>query len=327
MKHYGYTAREASAWCRVCRPGSVVGPQQQYLETKQNQMWEEGRRYRQDGGAMRRPKISAGRQRPGLSSAAATASRKQRPQMKTFDTVEECVTARLLTRIQQEADGVSTASSNGGIPKSNNTPSTTAGKSSLKDKKSASVKNLQSKLQRGDSSSAKRPSTTETVQKSVDRGGGKGQYEASNGVRVKSRGSGSASTSALSNGSAGGVSSSFTDQNHGSAERGAMRRAGVLLLLDLIFVLLFICLPLEMLLNFAVVTERRPNTSAGVTQQRTPMAQKVSRNGSSNSLRSGGGLKNMSAQSNGQSSGSVASSRSTGRVGTSHSSRVPSKRV
>ena len=28
IKHYGYTAKESVAWCRICRPGSVVGPQQ-----------------------------------------------------------------------------------------------------------------------------------------------------------------------------------------------------------------------------------------------------------------------------------------------------------
>eukprot|EP00607_Mallomonas_marina_P010568 CAMPEP_0182422370 /NCGR_PEP_ID=MMETSP1167-20130531/8039_1 /TAXON_ID=2988 /ORGANISM="Mallomonas Sp, Strain CCMP3275" /LENGTH=474 /DNA_ID=CAMNT_0024600379 /DNA_START=595 /DNA_END=2019 /DNA_ORIENTATION=- len=33
MKHWGYTAKESTAWCRVCRPGSVVGPQQQYLSS------------------------------------------------------------------------------------------------------------------------------------------------------------------------------------------------------------------------------------------------------------------------------------------------------
>ena len=50
MKHYGYSAREATAWCRVCRPGCVVGPQQQYLETIQERMWLEGRRYRAERG-------------------------------------------------------------------------------------------------------------------------------------------------------------------------------------------------------------------------------------------------------------------------------------
>jgi cell division cycle 14 len=32
MKHYKFTAREAMGWLRVCRPGSVIGPQQQYRE-------------------------------------------------------------------------------------------------------------------------------------------------------------------------------------------------------------------------------------------------------------------------------------------------------
>jgi cell division cycle 14 len=31
MKHYGFTAEHFIAWCRLCRPGSILGPQQQYL--------------------------------------------------------------------------------------------------------------------------------------------------------------------------------------------------------------------------------------------------------------------------------------------------------
>lgn len=103
MKHYGYTAREASAWCRVCRPGSVVGPQQQYLETKQNQMWAEGRRYRQEGRGGGSARLSAGR--PRSASAAPTSSRLKKISQKTFTTIEQSVTARLLHRIQQEAEG------------------------------------------------------------------------------------------------------------------------------------------------------------------------------------------------------------------------------
>lgn len=47
IKHYGYTAKETIAWCRLCRPGSIVGPQQQYLESKQAQLEQEGDLYRQ----------------------------------------------------------------------------------------------------------------------------------------------------------------------------------------------------------------------------------------------------------------------------------------
>lgn len=32
MKHYKFTAAESIAWVRVCRPGSVIGPQQNFLE-------------------------------------------------------------------------------------------------------------------------------------------------------------------------------------------------------------------------------------------------------------------------------------------------------
>lgn len=46
MKHYGFSAREAIGWMRVCRPGSVIGPQQQYLESIESRMWEEGAVFR-----------------------------------------------------------------------------------------------------------------------------------------------------------------------------------------------------------------------------------------------------------------------------------------
>ncbi|KAM9357516.1 dual specificity protein phosphatase CDC14AB [Symphorus nematophorus] len=39
MKHYRFTAGEAIAWIRICRPGSVIGPQQNFLEEKQSEMW------------------------------------------------------------------------------------------------------------------------------------------------------------------------------------------------------------------------------------------------------------------------------------------------
>ncbi|XP_029904616.1 dual specificity protein phosphatase CDC14AB isoform X1 [Myripristis murdjan] len=39
MKHYRFTAAEAIAWIRICRPGSVIGPQQHFLEEKQAMLW------------------------------------------------------------------------------------------------------------------------------------------------------------------------------------------------------------------------------------------------------------------------------------------------
>ncbi|CAM9648746.1 unnamed protein product, partial [Chrysoparadoxa australica] len=43
MKHFSYTAREAIAWCRLCRPGSVVGPQFHFLLKHEQRMKEAGR--------------------------------------------------------------------------------------------------------------------------------------------------------------------------------------------------------------------------------------------------------------------------------------------
>uniref|UniRef100_A0A8C2ASB4 Cell division cycle 14Ab n=1 Tax=Cyprinus carpio TaxID=7962 RepID=A0A8C2ASB4_CYPCA len=42
MKHYRFTAAEAIAWIRICRPGSIIGPQQHYLEEKQASLWANG---------------------------------------------------------------------------------------------------------------------------------------------------------------------------------------------------------------------------------------------------------------------------------------------
>jgi cell division cycle 14 len=32
MKHYKVTAAEIIGWMRICRPGSVIGPQQHYMQ-------------------------------------------------------------------------------------------------------------------------------------------------------------------------------------------------------------------------------------------------------------------------------------------------------
>ncbi|KAL9846150.1 dual specificity protein phosphatase CDC14A isoform 2-T2 [Geothlypis trichas] len=42
MKHYKFTHGEAIAWIRICRPGSIIGPQQNFLEEKQAMLWREG---------------------------------------------------------------------------------------------------------------------------------------------------------------------------------------------------------------------------------------------------------------------------------------------
>ncbi|XP_034412390.1 dual specificity protein phosphatase CDC14AB-like [Cyclopterus lumpus] len=42
MKHFRFTAAEAIAWIRICRPGSIIGPQQNLLEEKRHSLWVQG---------------------------------------------------------------------------------------------------------------------------------------------------------------------------------------------------------------------------------------------------------------------------------------------
>ncbi|XP_077462970.1 dual specificity protein phosphatase CDC14AB [Stigmatopora argus] len=49
MKHYRFKAPEAMAWIRICRPGSVIGPQQHFLEEKQTWLWSLGDQQRSQG--------------------------------------------------------------------------------------------------------------------------------------------------------------------------------------------------------------------------------------------------------------------------------------
>lgn len=59
IKHYGYTTRESIAWCRMCRPGSVVGPQQQYLASVEPKMIREGALYRERNNIRPPPSLSS----------------------------------------------------------------------------------------------------------------------------------------------------------------------------------------------------------------------------------------------------------------------------
>lgn len=45
MKHFRWSAHEIVAWLRLCRPGSVIGPQQQFLRSMEEQMWRAGEEY------------------------------------------------------------------------------------------------------------------------------------------------------------------------------------------------------------------------------------------------------------------------------------------
>lgn len=53
MKHFQFPARAFIGWNRICRPGSILGPQQQFLLDMQHEMW-------QAGAALRTPVLTEG---------------------------------------------------------------------------------------------------------------------------------------------------------------------------------------------------------------------------------------------------------------------------
>jgi cell division cycle 14 len=74
MKHYGFSAREVIAWCRVCRPGSIIGPQQQYLETMQRRLDAAGELYRRQVDLSASASHTAAKTSAGASLKATSAS-------------------------------------------------------------------------------------------------------------------------------------------------------------------------------------------------------------------------------------------------------------
>jgi len=70
MKHYRFTAYEALAWCRLCRPGSVVGPQQEFLKEQEARMWRAGAAFQQRQAAQILP-MSASASQDALAPAGA----------------------------------------------------------------------------------------------------------------------------------------------------------------------------------------------------------------------------------------------------------------
>ncbi|KAL1396823.1 hypothetical protein pipiens_020161 [Culex pipiens pipiens] len=55
IKHYNFSALEAIAWLRLCRPGSVIGHQQQWMLSKEASLMNEGNAYRKRHGISRTP--------------------------------------------------------------------------------------------------------------------------------------------------------------------------------------------------------------------------------------------------------------------------------
>ena len=75
MKHHGFTARQAMGWLRIVRPGSVIGPQQQYLCESEGTIRAAGDGFRQRGGAAVRVRAGASvEELDGFIAAAISAA-------------------------------------------------------------------------------------------------------------------------------------------------------------------------------------------------------------------------------------------------------------
>jgi len=73
MKHHGWTAAEAIGWLRVARPGSVIGPQQHFLEDIQPRMAREGQEHRAAAAAAAKERRAAAAASSPLAAAGASA--------------------------------------------------------------------------------------------------------------------------------------------------------------------------------------------------------------------------------------------------------------
>mmetsp|Transcript_40190 Transcript_40190/g.97082 ORF Transcript_40190/g.97082 Transcript_40190/m.97082 type:complete len:541 (+) Transcript_40190:676-2298(+) len=79
MKHYRLTAPEVIAWMRICRPGCVIGPQQQFLEDLQPVMWQEGELMRTSLTANQISDTTRGRNSGKSSSSKSKSSNSRSP--------------------------------------------------------------------------------------------------------------------------------------------------------------------------------------------------------------------------------------------------------
>ncbi|KAG7489723.1 dual specificity protein phosphatase CDC14B-like isoform X2 [Solea senegalensis] len=78
MKHYRLTAAEAIAWIRICRPGSVIGPQQNFVEEKQNFLWAEGDVFREKLNEQENGKMAVTRILSGVDDITINGNNKNR---------------------------------------------------------------------------------------------------------------------------------------------------------------------------------------------------------------------------------------------------------
>ncbi|CAH8592447.1 unnamed protein product [Schistosoma turkestanicum] len=102
MKHYKLTSREVIGWIRVCRPGSIIGPQQHWLDLKQSICWQSGEIYREKQHQLKATTTTTtpkSTHMVGLSTSDDEDSTvKESLQLRNSDTVQECPTDKTLEK-------------------------------------------------------------------------------------------------------------------------------------------------------------------------------------------------------------------------------------
>jgi protein-tyrosine phosphatase len=79
MKHYRMTAPEVISWMRICRPGCVIGPQQQFLQDLEPIMWQEGDMMRVEKG-ITLPTVETGSKTKRSSNTNSSKPKKAYPE-------------------------------------------------------------------------------------------------------------------------------------------------------------------------------------------------------------------------------------------------------
>ena len=75
MKHFRFTAEETIGWLRIVRPGSIIGPQQDFMREMEQAMWREGEVFRARLSSLTPPGVDSEEQREAEGGAAATSGR------------------------------------------------------------------------------------------------------------------------------------------------------------------------------------------------------------------------------------------------------------
>jgi len=111
MKHFAFPARAFIGWNRICRPGSILGPQQQFLLDMQNEMF-------QAGASIRRPANALSEER-ALSQQVERLSLRERTAAETHEDVgqgEGLCKAKRTVRSGGGATGGGGGGGGGGAP-------------------------------------------------------------------------------------------------------------------------------------------------------------------------------------------------------------------